>query len=191
MAPARNLAFGLILMSLSLAACTSPQEGDSRAKDPQGNERVMALYRIDIDPAAVASGSPLLFDEAPPQDSFGLVRRAQGYFSVSDSGFCRIDVKVAEPVMAVDGRRSEQIYTLLRFFGRISDNGERATTMSGEDVNVNSESQADVVRFYERGRNKISVQAVLGGRPSAYILHFHHAAVPRRDVPVPWQVETR
>ncbi len=180
----RLLALPVVLLA---CACTTSYEGDSRNKDPEGNERVMVLYRIDVDPKAVAAGAPLIFNEPPPQNTFGMIRRAQGFFSVSDSGFCRIEVKVAEPVVALDGRREEQVYTLLKFFGRASDDGDRATTMSGEDVNVQSNSQADVVKFYERGRNKISVQAFVGGKPTAYILHFHHAAVPRRDVPVPWK----
>ncbi|MCB9833494.1 MAG: hypothetical protein H6807_13575 [Planctomycetes bacterium] len=177
----------MALLALLATACTTSHEGDAAAKDPQGTERVMVLYRIDIDPKAVAAGAPLLFDEPPPQNSFGLVRRGQGYFSASDAGFCRIEVKVAEPVVAVDGRHGEQVYMLLKFFGRASDDGSRATIMSGESVNVSSGSQADEVRFFERGRNKISAQAYQGGKPSAYIFHFQHAAIARRDVPVPWR----
>ena len=177
----------VITSSLLLSACVTSYQGDADAKDPDGNERTMHLYRIDVDQAAHKAGAPLLFAEPPPRTQFGFQRRAQGFFSVSDAGFCRIEVRCAEPIVALDGRRTEQVYTLLKFAGRSSDDGARATTMSGESVNVYPTAGASEVRFMERGRNKISIQAYDRGRKAAYVFHFHHTTIGRKDIPVPWR----
>jgi hypothetical protein len=179
---------GLIMIAslLILTSCVTSFEGDSRKEDPDDVSHTMNLYRVDIDKAAVANGARLLFMEPPPRSESGYQRRAQGFFSVSDAGFCRVDVGCAEGVVGLSGSRGEQIYSMLKFFGRISDDGERATTTSGETANVRSTRAADEVRFNARGKNKVTIQAVIDGKPQAYLFHFERSPIGSKNVRVPW-----
>lgn len=178
----------IILAAMALLqGCASNYEGDSRSKDPRERSKVMHLYRIDLDQEAIAGGARRLFAEPPPRYRNGVRRRAQGFLGVSDSGFCRIEVYCAEPVVGLTGTNGEQQYRMLKFYGRISDDGTKATTTSGETASMRSSRNIEEILFIERGRNKITVQAVLGGKPQAYLFHFNHAAIGSKNVRIPWK----
>lgn len=171
---------------LTLTSCVTSHNGVSRNNDPKDVSKTLNLYRVDIDKAAVKNGARLLFMEPPPRETDGNRRRGQGYFSVSDAGFCRIEVGCAERVVGLDGTNAEQVYQLLRFSGRISDDGTRATTTSGETSNARTTRQADEVRFLARGEDKITIQAVVNGKPQAYLFHFERSTIGSKSVRIPW-----
>ncbi len=172
---------------ISLQGCISNYNSNSRTKDPNERSKVMHLYRIDLDREAIANGARRLFAEPPPRYESGARRRAQGFLGVSDSGYCRIEVGCAEPVVGLDGRNGQETYRLLKFYGRISEDGTKATTTAGETSSIQSTRNIDEIRFIERGRDKITVQAVLGGKPQAYLFHFNHAAIGAKNIRVPWK----
>lgn len=180
----------LLSLSLTMTACTGTGAYSSSSQsDRQEREasRVMHLYRIDIDHEAVRNGARLLFEEPPPRREQGYQRRSKGFFSVSDARYCRIEVGCVEPVVGLNGQRTQLGYTMLRFFGRIAEDGNRATTTAGERNTLNSARVIDEVRFIERGEDKITIQAWDNGKPGAYLFHFNRAPIGRSDVMVPWR----
>ena len=88
--------------------------------------------------------------------------------SFSERGYCRIDVRVAEPVVGIGGRSSEQAYDLIRYFGRLSPDGEKVTSQEGDSVPGSLLNRLDEVRLTQIGEDKLIAQAYLGGRPTAY-----------------------
>ena len=188
----RLIIITLTLSSLLLSGCGSGgsyrtnnnRRGNGESAD---GRQTLKLYRVDVDHAAVKGGAALLFREPPPGVEFGLERRCQGIFGISENGFCRCDVKVAEPVIGLRGRRSEQIYTLISFFGKVSEDGRRATIQGGESVAVGSALRATEIRFEERGKDRITIQAWIDGKPAAYKMHFQRQGFAPPNVPFPWK----
>ena len=177
----------ILISLLLLGACAGGSYKGGRSGEVQSPGKTLHLYRMDIDHKAVKEGARLLFREPPPRAEQGFQRRAQGVFSVSDAGYCRIEVGCAEPVLSYDGRRGEQVYTLLKFFGRVKEDGTGATRSAGETTGIRSVRSCDEVRFKERGEGRITVQPWYNGKPGAYLFHFHRASIGRKDVRVPWR----
>ena len=150
-------------------------------------DKTFHLTRVEIDRDAVRTGARLLFTEPPPNREFGLERRAQGVLSISDRDFMRSSVRVAEPVIAVSGRRTEQTYTLLSFFGKIASDGKSATISDGEPVETSSVYRPDALRILEKTEERLVIQPVHQGRPLAYRYHFYRRGLTNPNVPFPWK----
>lgn len=181
----KRLEWLLLCLCFLVVSCSSTtRNGAKRDKTEDENPGFLSLYKVEIDYGAVKKGAKLLFTEPPPGSEFGLRRRVQGVFSVSDQGFVRCDIKVAEPVMGLDGRRTEHVYSVLNFFGRVDETGTRATSSSGNATTTASGTVTEI-RIAEAGKDKISIQAFNGTNPQPYLLHFHKHAVLDRDVPFP------
>lgn len=187
-----QIAFALLLVAVTTACETRTYEGGVRVPNeaPVRQERfdkTFHLTRIEIDREAVRAGADLLFTEPPPHREFGLERRAQGILSISDRGFVQASVRVAEPVVAVSGQRTEQAYTLLSFFGKFSGDGKQATFTDGEPIDTASVQRPDAVKVLEKAVDRIVIQPVYQGRSSAYRYHFYRRGLTNPNVPFPWK----
>ncbi|MEZ6196330.1 MAG: hypothetical protein R3F20_11490 [Planctomycetota bacterium] len=156
--------------------------------DDARQSRYFALYRIEIDRAAVRSGARLLFTEPPAGVEYGHTRKAGGEFAVSDNGLVACRVRVIETSTGVDGRMNPIAYGILDFRGRTSDDGERATIHDG-DVGVRPVNDiVDEIRMDTDGADKLVVQPYVQGRPQAYRFHFTRSrAAITANVEVPWR----
>lgn len=175
----------MLLLMVGLTACTTGAHPGSRTRreDPDRERYQFVLYRVGIDRKAVDQGASLLFTEPPP--GFGARRRSQGFFSLTDEGFCRVDVRVGESFVGVDGRRVEHSYNLVSFYGRMNGDRTLATVTSGESPTVTPTGQVDRITLRWSGRDKVSIQAHAGSRAQAYTFDFHDHRVMDRNVAFP------
>lgn len=177
----------MLVPVLALGACNTRTTKGNAAKDESYIDRTLKLYRIEIDYAAVKNGAQLLFSEPPPRAEFGLERRAQGFFSASERGFCHIVVRVAEPIVGLSGQSSEQRYDLINFSGRLSSDGTRANLEGSNGGAGGSQFSSNEVRFYEKDDDSVALQPFYDGKPTAYKYHFRRTPISRNNVPFPWR----
>ncbi len=175
----------IILAGLAVTAGCVNKSGVTpreRQRRQVGKNPTLHLYRVEIDREAVRKGAQLLFHEPVAGKEYGAYRRTQGIFGVSENGSCRCEVRVAELVFGLGGRRDEQRYTLLDFFGRISADGTRAT-VEGAAVGRG----ALELRIEKLGKDEIKVQPYLNGRPGAYVYFFRKQGFSNSWVPFPYR----
>lgn len=184
----RRAVLFLALFATALAGCVSKTTGGAD-KDPKEMDtgKLMSLYKVEVDTAALKAGGQLLFAEPPPGDE---PRRCQGYIQFSDSGYCSAEVKVAEPVFGLSGDRTDHIYTILHFYGKVDSTGTRATIQSGEQPKNVDPGRISELRFRKGDSdNKLEVQAFSGTTGSPYIFYFHKHVLIDRNVPFPWRAD--
>ena len=181
----------LSLLSLLLASCTTTTSSEVRERRPRrDNSEInrdpilrspLYLERVTIDPQAVAAGSRLLFHEAAPGTNQGLRRRAQGYLSFTTEDACKTEVRVAEPLVGLDGRRAEQVYTVLSFYGTTNADRTRAHAVTA------SGSQQEL-RIEWLDERRVRLQAFIGDRGQAYVFEFRLRGLADRRVAFPYEV---
>lgn len=174
----------LLVVTVGLAACNSGRyRGSRRDADPNRERYQYVLYAVEIDREAAAAGAPLLFNEPPT--GVGSRRRAQGFFAVTDEGFCRVDVRVGDSFVGVNGRRIEHGYNLLSFYGRMDAGRNLATITSGEQPVHTPVGVVTKLTFDWHGKEKVTIRAHSRDRKQVYIYHFHDHRVMDRNVPFP------
>ncbi len=175
----------IVLTGLALGTgCVNKSGITARERERQqvGKNPILHLYRVEIDHEAVRKGAQLLFREPVAGKEFGAYRRTQGIFGVSENGFCRCEVRVAELVNGLGGRREEQRYTLLDFFGRMASDGTRATV----DGTAAAPGALEL-RIEKLGKDEVRVQPYLNGRPGAYVYFFQKQGFSNSWVPFPYR----
>ncbi len=184
----RGLVALLLFSMVCMIGCSSnPYQRRKNPRDKRNDpsdaaSRQFYLTRVRIDQSAVAAGANKLFFEPPAGASDGLRRRAEGYFIFKETGECRAEIAVAEPVVGLGGRKNEHRYQLLKFYGQISDSGDAAQGLK------NSRVQGGVgsLQLKWRGDKEIEIQPIIRGRPAAYVYHFRRSSLPNRSVAFPY-----
>ena len=180
------LLFGLAALGL-LTACVS-NDYRNEAEDRQG--RIFALYRVEIDPQAVAGGARLLFSEPPAGQEFGHTRQAGGQFAIAENGLVSCRISVVETATDFRGRPAPMGLKLVDFHGRVTIDGESATIHDGDRGVAGTLGVIDELRLEtDGGSERLIVQPMSIGKPHAYRFHFTRSRVMvTANVDVPWQV---
>ncbi len=169
----------LIICGLLLVgSCTT------RGVDPTSKNSEWTLIRVELDPSLITNRGILPTFERPTGVAGDGVPRAKGTLRVNDYGRVACSVAIFEPVVGLGGTKTVIEHPMIRFYGRMSDDG-RMFILEDRDEAVRL-GRATVLHVQE-GRNKdLRLQAATGSRLLPYIYWFKPGARPAPPVNIPY-----